>query len=76
MQSGVGPDASRRPRAVLSAATPAIEPRSTVEFLQIEKQLAKTKQLKEHIISNQQAPEQLLKALLHGAFEVEETLAV
>ncbi len=43
---------------------------------EIEKQLAKTKQLKEHIISNQQATEQLLKALLHGAFEVEETLAV
>ncbi len=39
---------------------------------EIEKQLAKTKQLKEHIISNQQATEQLLKALLHQAFEVEE----
>lgn len=38
---------------------------------EIEKQLAKTKQLKEHIIANQQATEQLLKALLHGAFEVE-----
>ncbi|HPI30310.1 MAG TPA: restriction endonuclease subunit S [Bacteroidales bacterium] len=35
---------------------------------EIEKQLAKTKQLKEHIIANQQATEQLLKALLHGAF--------
>lgn len=32
---------------------------------EIEKQLAKTKQLKEHIIANQQATEQLLKALLH-----------
>lgn len=39
---------------------------------EIEKQFAKTKQLKEHIISNQQATEQLLKALLHQAFEVEE----
>jgi type I restriction enzyme S subunit len=38
---------------------------------EIEKQLAKTKQLKEHIIANQQATEKLLKALLHGAFEVE-----
>lgn len=38
----------------------------------IEKQLAKTKQLKEHIIANQHATEQLLKALLYGAFEVEE----
>jgi len=37
---------------------------------EIEKQLAKTKQLKEHIIANQQATEQLLKALLHQAFEV------
>lgn len=40
---------------------------------EIEKQFAKTKQLKEHIIVNQQATEQLLKALLHQAFEVEET---
>lgn len=39
---------------------------------EIEKQLAKTKQLKEHIISNQQATEQLLKALLHQAFEVKQ----
>lgn len=40
--------------------------------LEIEKQFAKTKQLKEHIIANQQATEQLLKALLHQAFEVKE----
>lgn len=39
---------------------------------EIEKQMAKTKQLKEHIIASQHATEQLLKALLHGAFEVEE----
>src|SRR5690606_587577 len=39
---------------------------------EIEKQFAKTKQLKEHILANQQATEQLLKALLHQAFEVEE----
>lgn len=43
---------------------------------EIEKQLAKTKQLKEHIIANQQATEQLLKALLHQAFEVEEMVEV
>lgn len=43
---------------------------------EIEKQLAKTKQLKEHIIANQQATEQLLKALLHQAFEVRETETV
>jgi len=40
--------------------------------MEIEKQFAKTKQLKEHIIANQQATEQLLKALLHQAFEVKE----
>ena len=39
---------------------------------EIEKQFAKTKQLKDHIIANQQATEQLLKALLHQAFEVRE----
>ncbi len=39
---------------------------------EIEKQLTKTKQLKEHIIANQQATEQLLKGLLHQAFEVKE----
>lgn len=37
---------------------------------EIEKQFAKTKQLKEQILANQQATEQLLKALLHQAFEV------
>jgi len=37
---------------------------------EVEKQLAKTRQLNEHIIANQQATEQLLKALLHQAFEV------
>lgn len=39
---------------------------------EIERQVAKTNQLKEHVIANQQATEQLLKALLHQAFEVEE----
>ena len=43
---------------------------------ELEKQFAKTKQLKEHIIANQQATEQLLKALLHQAFEIEEMEAV
>lgn len=41
---------------------------------EIEKQLAKTKQLKENIIASQQATEQLLQALLHQAFEVKETV--
>lgn len=39
---------------------------------EIEKQLEKTQQLKAHILSNKQATEQLLKALLQGAFEGEE----
>lgn len=39
---------------------------------EIEKQLAKTNQLKDHILVNQHATEQLLKALLHRAFEVNE----
>lgn len=41
---------------------------------EIERQLVKTKQLKEHILANQQATEQLLKALLHQAFEVGEVV--
>ena len=49
---------------------PLSEQKRIVE--EIEKQFAKTKQLKEHIIANQQATEQLLKALLHQAFEVRE----
>jgi len=43
---------------------------------EIERQFAKTKQLKEHIIANQQATEQLLKALLHQAFEAREMAEV
>ncbi|MGB9643500.1 MAG: restriction endonuclease subunit S [Candidatus Ratteibacteria bacterium] len=39
---------------------------------EIEKQFAKTKQLQEHILANQQATGQLLKALLHQAFNVKE----
>jgi len=49
---------------------PLIEQKRIVS--EIERQFEKTKQLKEHIVANQQATEQLLKALLHGAFEVEE----
>ncbi len=43
---------------------------------EIEKQFAKSKHLKEYIIANQQATEQLLKALLHQAFEVKEVETV
>lgn len=39
---------------------------------EIEKQFALTQQLKEKVLANQQATEQLLKALLHQAFEVQE----
>jgi type I restriction enzyme S subunit len=34
--------------------------------------LSKTKKLEEHILANQAATEQLLKALLHQAFEAKE----
>lgn len=57
-------------REVLIPIPPFEEQKRIV--VEIEKQLAKTKQLKEHIIANQQATEQLLKALLHQAFQVEE----
>jgi type I restriction enzyme S subunit len=40
--------------------------------VEIENQLAITKLLKEHINTNQQATEQLLKALLHQEFDVKE----
>jgi len=49
---------------------PLSEQKRIVE--EIERQFVKTKQLKEYIITNQQATEQLLKALLHQAFEVKE----
>lgn len=39
---------------------------------EIEKQFALIQQLKEKVLANQQATEQLLKALLHQAFEVKE----
>ncbi len=51
---------------------PLSEQKRIVE--EIEKQFAKTIQLKEHIIANQQATEQLLKALLQQAFEVSGTI--
>lgn len=56
---------------LLFAFPPLLEQKRIVA--EIEKQLTKTKKLKEHIIANQQATEQLLKALLHQAFEIEET---
>lgn len=39
---------------------------------EIERQMDKTKELKEHIVNNQKATEQLLKALLHDAFEIQD----
>lgn len=56
-------------KEILIPLPPSSEQKRIVK--EVEKQLAKTKQLKEHIIANQQATEQLLKALLHQAFEVE-----
>ena len=43
---------------------------------EIEKQLAKTNQLKKQIKANQKATEQLLKSLLHQAFDVRESETV
>ncbi|MBK7968554.1 MAG: restriction endonuclease subunit S [Bacteroidetes bacterium] len=40
--------------------------------IEIERQLAKTNLLKEHILNNQQATELLLESLLHEVFEVKE----
>ena len=57
-----------RIRSFLIPLPPLSEQKRIVS--EIEKQFAKTKQLKEHIHANQQATEQLLKALLHQAFEV------
>jgi len=72
--SGIGSNQGNlnvnRVRTFLIPLPPLTEQKRIVT--EIEKQLAKTKQLKEHIIANQQATEQLLKALLHQAFEVEE----
>jgi type I restriction enzyme S subunit len=55
-------------KSLLIPLPPLSEQRRIV--VEIEKQLSNVKQLKEHIILNQQATEQLLKALLHQAFEV------
>ncbi|HOE38726.1 MAG TPA: restriction endonuclease subunit S [Bacteroidales bacterium] len=52
---------------VLIPLPPLLEQKRIVA--EIEKQLAKTEQLKKYITSNQEATEQLLKALLHEAFE-------
>jgi len=49
---------------------PLNEQRRIVEA--IEAQFTKTKELKEHIIACQQYTEQLLKALLHQAFEMKQ----
>lgn len=71
--SGIGSNQGNlnvnRVRTFLIPLPPIIEQKRIVAEIQM--QLAKTKQLKEHIISNQQATEQLLKALLHQAFEVD-----
>jgi restriction endonuclease S subunit len=53
-------------KAILIPLPPLSEQKRIVA--EIERQFAKTKQLKEYILSNQAATEQLLKALLHQAF--------
>ena len=68
---GIKPGLNRNEAYLIPILLPPLSEQKCI-VSEIEKQLAKTKQLKEHIIANQQATEQLLKALLHQAFEVEE----
>jgi type I restriction enzyme S subunit len=72
--SGIGSNQGNlnvnRVRAFLIPLPPLSEQKRIVA--EIEKQFAKSKQLKEYIIANQQATEQLLKALLDMAFELKE----
>lgn len=69
---GIKPGVNRNEAYNLPVPLPPLSEQKRI-VAEIEKQFAKTKQLKEHIIANQQATEQLLKALLHQAFEVRES---
>lgn len=55
---------------ILVPLPPVAEQRRIV--MEIEKQFSKTKKLMSYVLSNHQATEQLLKALLHQAFDVKE----
>lgn len=66
---GIKPGVNRNEAYNLTIPLPPLPEQKRI-VAEIEKQFAKTKKLKEHIIANQQATEQLLKALLHQAFEV------
>lgn len=72
---GVIPQVNNKDLNPIIFPLPPLSEQTRIVF-EIEKQLAKTKQLKEHIIANQQATEQLLKALLYEAFEVSEAKEV
>ena len=69
---GIKPGLNRNEAYLLSIPLPPLAEQKRI-VAEIEKQLAKTKKLKEHIIANQQATERLLKALLHQAFQSETT---
>ncbi|MDD3738729.1 MAG: restriction endonuclease subunit S [Lentimicrobiaceae bacterium] len=58
--------------SIVLSLPPLPEQKRIVE--EVEKQLAKTEQLKEYITANQQATEHLLKALLQEAFEGKEKI--
>ena len=64
---GIKPGVNRNEAYNITIPLPPLSEQKRI-VAEIEKQFAKTKQLKEHIIANQQATEQLLKALLHQAF--------
>lgn len=68
---GIKPGVNRNEAYNIPIPLPPLSEQKRI-VAEIEKQLAKTKQLKEMVIQNQQATEQLLKALLHQAFEVKE----
>jgi len=72
---GIKPGVNRNEAYNITIPLPPLSEQKRI-VAEIEKQFAKTKQLKEHIIANQQATEQLLKALLHQAFEVRESETV
>ena len=70
---GIKPGVNRNEAYNLPIPLPPLsEQKRIVE--EIEKQITNTKQLNDHIIANQQAAEQLLKALLHQTFEIQEAI--
>ncbi|GAB3518457.1 restriction endonuclease subunit S [Emticicia fontis] len=68
---GFQPKLSQGNLNIIPIALPPLSEQKRI-VAEIENQLEKTKQLKAHVLANQAATEQLLKALLQEAFAVEE----